>query len=225
MASRAGRNCLPAFGQVPQFFLIEPVELVCTHSTKDTIKVMDDIPFKEQFRQIPLPLVEEVWNHLREMLESGAIQPSQHAWCNAVVLVRKKDTGLWFCINFCCLNACMKKDSYTPLRIQEELESLVGAGHFLYLDLKSQFWQIKMEEVSKQYTTLTVGNLGFFECNHVPLWAVQCTSHVSEADAKVSQWVKSHLLPHLLRWHNCFLMNGWGTSPQIACGLQLVQGV
>ena len=44
--------------------------------------------------QIPPPLVEEVWNHIREMVESGAIQPSQSAWCNAVVLVRKKDGGL-----------------------------------------------------------------------------------------------------------------------------------
>ena len=43
------------------------------------------------------------------------------------------------------------------------LESLVGAGHFPCLDLKSGFWQIKVEEASKQYTALTVGNLVFFE--------------------------------------------------------------
>ena len=28
---------------------------------------------------------------------------------------------------------------------------------------------IKMDESSKQYTTFTVGNLGFFECDHTPL--------------------------------------------------------
>ena len=58
-------------------FSLDPAELGCTHSTEHTIKVMDDTPFKEQFRQIPPPLVEEVQNHLREMLESGAIRPSQ----------------------------------------------------------------------------------------------------------------------------------------------------
>ena len=99
------------------------------------------------------------------MLESGAIQPSQSAWCNAIVLVRKKDRGLRFCTHFHHLNAHMKKDSYPLPRIQEALESLVGAGHFLCLDLKSGFWQIKMEEASKQYTAFTVGNLGFFKCN------------------------------------------------------------
>ena len=46
--------------------------------------------------------------------------------------------------------------------------SLVGAEHFSCLDLKSRFWQIKMEEASKQYTAFTVGNLGFFECICMP---------------------------------------------------------
>ena len=87
---------------------------------------------------------------------------------NAVVLVWKKDGSLWFCINFHCLNACTKKNSYPLPRIQEALESLVGAGHFSCLDLKSGFWQIKMDEAWKKYTTFTVGNLGFFKCDCMP---------------------------------------------------------
>ena len=55
-------------------------------------------------------MVVEVRNHLKEMLESGAIRPNQGAWCNAMVLVWKKDGSLHFCINFCHLNAHMKKD-------------------------------------------------------------------------------------------------------------------
>ena len=149
-------------------FSLDPMELGCTHSTEHMIKVTDDTPFKEQFRWILLPLVEEVQNHLQEMLESGAIRPSQSAWCNTVVLVWKKDGSLCFCIDFCHLNACMKKDSYPLPRIQEALESLVIAGHFSCLDLKSEFWQIKMEEASKQYTAFTVGNLGFFKCGCMP---------------------------------------------------------
>ena len=100
------------------------------------------------------------------MLESGAIRPSQSVWCNVVVLVRKKDGGLQFCNNFCCLNTHTKKDSYPLSRMQEALESL--AGHISCLDLKSGFWQIKMEEALKLYTTFTVGNLGFYECNCMP---------------------------------------------------------
>ena len=50
-------------------FLLDPAELGCTHSTEHTIKVTDDTPFKEHFRRIPPPMVEEVRNHLKEMLE------------------------------------------------------------------------------------------------------------------------------------------------------------
>ena len=149
-------------------FSLDPAELGCVHSMEHMIKGMDDTPFKEQFTWILLLLVKEVWNCLQEMLESSAIWPSQSAWCNAVVLVRRKDGGLWFCIDFCCLNAHMKKDSYHLPRIQEALESLVSAGHFFCLDLKSGFWKIKMEEASKHYTAFTVGNLGFFECDCMP---------------------------------------------------------
>ena len=149
-------------------FSLDPVELGCTHSTEHTIKVTDNTPFKEQFRWIPLPKVEEVRNQLREMLESGAIRSSQSAWCNAVMLVRKKDGSLHFCINFWHLNVHMKKDSYPLPRIQEALKSLVGNSHFSCLDLKSGFRQIKMDEASRQYITFTVSNLGFFGCNRMP---------------------------------------------------------
>ena len=81
-------------------FLLDLAELGCTHTTEHTIKVTDDTPFKEQFRRVPPLMVEEVRNHLREMLESSAIRPSQSAWCNAIILVRKKDGGSHFCIDF-----------------------------------------------------------------------------------------------------------------------------
>ena len=43
--------------------------------------------------------------HLKMMLDAGVIRPSNSPWCNAVVLVRKKDGSLHFCINFRRLNS------------------------------------------------------------------------------------------------------------------------
>ena len=113
-------------------------------------------------------MVDEVCAHVKEMLEVGAICPSQRPWYNAVVLVHKKDRGLCFCIVFHTLNARTKKDSYPLPQIQEAIESLVGTGYFSCLDLKAGFWQIAMDEASKQYTTFTMGNLGFFEYECMP---------------------------------------------------------
>ena len=104
------------------------------------IELLDHEPFKERFRCIAPPLVEEVRQHIQEMLDRGAIRPSQSPWCNAVVLVRKKDGFLRFCINFRHLNAKTKKDSYPLPWMQETMESMVGARYFSCMDLKSGFW-------------------------------------------------------------------------------------
>ena len=96
------------------------------------------------------------------------ICPSQSPWCNAVVLVWKKDSTLHFCVDFRCLNAGTKKDSYPLLWIQEALESMVGLAHFSSVDFKLGFWQIKMAPGSQQYTAFTVGNLGFYEFTRMP---------------------------------------------------------
>ena len=125
------------------------------------------LPLRNDLDRFPHHWLRRFRTTCRKCWESGAIRPSQSAWCNAVVLVQKKDDSLQFCIDFCHLNAHMKKDPHPLPRIQEALESLVGAGHFSCFDLKSGFWQIKIEETLKQYTTFTIGNLGFFECNHI----------------------------------------------------------
>ena len=121
-------------------FLLHKNELGCTNTVKHKIKIDDSEPFKEHFRHIPPPLLDEVRQHIDEMLEAGAIRPSNSPWCNAVVLVHKKDGGLCFCIDFRKLNAKTKKDSYPLPHIQETLDSLVRARVFSMLDLKSGFW-------------------------------------------------------------------------------------
>ena len=99
-------------------------KLGCTSAVKHEIHITDSEPFKEQFRCIPPPLLEEVCTSLYDMLDAGAICPSQSPWCNAVVLVRKKDGMYHFCVDFCRLNACTKKDSYPLSWIQEAWQVL-----------------------------------------------------------------------------------------------------
>ena len=93
-------------------FSLEPGELGCTDLSKHEIRVVDDELFKERIQRILPLMVDEVHAHMKEMIEEDAIWPSQSPWCNAVVLVCKKDGGLCFWINFCKLNARTKKDSY-----------------------------------------------------------------------------------------------------------------
>ena len=68
-------------------FSLESGEMGCTDTTEHVIELTNDEPFKERFRCIAPPLVEEVRKHIQEMLDGGATHPSQSPWCNAVVLV------------------------------------------------------------------------------------------------------------------------------------------
>ena len=109
-------------------FSLEPNEMGCTDTTEHIIEVTNNEPFRERSQQIVLPMVDEVRQHIQEMLDGGAIHPSQSPWCNAVVLVRKKDGSLWFCIDFHKLNECTKKDAYPLPCMQETMESMMGSG-------------------------------------------------------------------------------------------------
>ena len=134
-------------------FALESNELGCTSAIKHEICIENSEPFKEQFEHIPPPLLEEVRAPLQDMLEAGVIRPSQSPWCNVVVLVRKKDGTLCFCVDFRHLNVQTKKDLYPLPHIQEALESMAGSAHFS-MDFKSGFWQIKMAPELQQYTPL-----------------------------------------------------------------------
>ena len=149
-------------------FVLESNKFGCTSAIEHEIHIENDEPFKEWFRRIPPPLLEEVCPSLRDMLEAGAIHLSQSPWCNAVILVWKKDGTLHFCVDFRCLNAHTKKDLYPLSLIQEALESMAGSAHFSSMDFKSDFWQIKMAPGLQQYTAFMVGNLGFYEFTHMP---------------------------------------------------------
>ena len=72
-------------------FSLDKNKIGCTDTAEHIIELLDEESFKEKFRQIAPPLLDEVWEHLQEMLDGGAICPSQSPWCNAVVLVWKKD--------------------------------------------------------------------------------------------------------------------------------------
>ena len=135
---------------------------------KHEIKLNDYTLFKERYRRKPPHQYDEVKKHLKEMLEIGAIRKSNSLWASAVVLVQKKDGSLRFCINLRKLNSRTIKDAYSLPKIDETLDCLGGSIIFTSLDLKSGYWQIEMDEMSKQLTAFMVGPLGFYECERMP---------------------------------------------------------
>ena len=91
------------------------------------------------------------------MYEQGIIEPAASPWCS-VVLAKKKDGGMRFCIDYGKLNDVTRKDSYPLPRIDDSVEALSGARWFSTLDLKSGYWQVEMEENDKEKTAFSIGS-------------------------------------------------------------------
>ena len=106
--------------------------------------------------------------HIQEMLDIGAILKLHSPWASTVVLVQKKDGSLRFCFDLRKLNNWTIKDAHFLSHIYKTLDSLQGSQWFSSLNLKSRYWQVKMDKESKPLTAFTVGPLGFYECERIP---------------------------------------------------------
>ena len=76
-------------------------------------------PVKQRMRRTPACFADEEEAHLQKMLDSGVIQPSISEWASAPVLIRKRDGGLRWCIEYRALNSVTVKDVF-PLPLIEE---------------------------------------------------------------------------------------------------------
>ena len=149
-------------------FAMNSLDLGRMDLVKHHIQLDNYTPIKDRYHRIPPHQYEEVQKHLKEMLDIRAIRRSNSPWASPVVLVRKKDGSLRFCIDLRKLNAWTVKDAYSLPRIEDALDSLNGVCIFTSLDLKSGYWQVELDEESIPLTAFTVGPLGFYECVKMP---------------------------------------------------------
>ena len=135
---------------------------------KHEINLSDETPFKEPHRRIPPALFQEVREHLKEMLAADAIRPSQSPFSSNVVVVRKKDGTIRFCVDYRKLNNRTIKDAQAIPRIEDTLHLLAGSKYFTKLDLRSGYWQVELRDTDKAKTAFQVGTMGFYEFNRMP---------------------------------------------------------
>ena len=120
-------------------------DIGCFTGVTHRIDMEDAKPIKQRLRRVPIGFQEEEQKHLKQMLDSGIIRPSNSDWAAAPVLVRKKDGGVHWWVDYHALNNRTVKDAYPLPLIEECLDVLGGNTFYLSLDMVFSYWQIPIE--------------------------------------------------------------------------------
>ena len=148
-------------------FAKSPTDLGRCSVLKHRIDTAGAMPIRQPMRRTPQGFEHEEEKHLKEQLEAGVIRPSNSPWSSPIVLVRKKDGGVRWCIDYRRLNDVTVKDAYPLPRIDSCLDQLSSAKIFSTLDLQAGYWQLELDESSKARTAF-ISKYGLYEYNTLP---------------------------------------------------------
>ncbi|XP_033726169.1 uncharacterized protein LOC117315872 [Pecten maximus] len=110
-----GKEVIARFEDV---FSTGDLDLGHTTAFNHRVELDDERPFKQRHRRIPPGMVQEVREHLQQLLTCGVIRKSHSPWASGVVLVRKRDGKLRMCIDYRQLNNRTIKDAYALPRLR-----------------------------------------------------------------------------------------------------------
>ena len=128
-------------------------DLGCTSIVQHHIDTQDNRPFRQPLRPQPraqLPVIDRL---LDEMQSQGVVEPCNSDWASNVVLVKKKDGSVRFCVDYRKLNLLTRKDAYPLARVDRCLDTLSGSLWFSTFDLRSGFHQVTMHPDDVNKTT------------------------------------------------------------------------
>ena len=114
-----------------------------------TIDTGDHKPIQQPLQRQPFQHQEFIDEETNRMLEFGIIEPAASPWACNVVLVKKKDGSLRFCVDYQKLNSIKHKDSYPLPLIDNCLNALTGLSWYSTLDLCSGYYNIPIAEADR----------------------------------------------------------------------------
>lgn len=124
-------------------------------------------PVRQPLRRQPLTVLPMIDQQLTEMLEQGIVEPSMSEWASNVVMVKKKDGSMRFCIDYRQLNLKTRKDAHPLPLIRESLDTLGGASWYSTFDLRAGYHQLALHPRDKHKTAF-VTRKGSFQFTVLP---------------------------------------------------------
>lgn len=111
---------------------------------------------------------EIIQEQIEEMLEHKIITPCHSPWAFPVVLVKKKDGTTRFCVDYRKLNEKTRKVNYPLPNIDDIMTYMGGSSIYSSLDLYSGYWQIDLENESKDMTAFMAQGQGAYRFEVLP---------------------------------------------------------
>lgn len=152
---------------IPEVFVTGDLDHGHTTAVKHKISLSDPTPFKQRARPIHPSDYEVVRLHLKELLDAGIIRESESPFASPIVAVKKKNGAIRLCVDYRKLNNQTIKDAYALTNIEETFAALTGSKWFSVMDLKSDYYQVEVDEEDKHKTAF-VTSMGFWEFNRMP---------------------------------------------------------
>ena len=137
----------------------------------------------------------EIQRQVQSLLDAGQIESSTSPWSSPVLLVPKKDGGWRMCVDYRKVNAVTKKTSYPIPRTEDTFDYLLQAQWFSKMDAASGFWQVPMEQASKEKTAMITPD-GLYHWKVMPFG-------LCNAPATFQRLMDAVL--HGLKWKECLV--------------------
>ena len=166
-----------------------------TNLVRHTIDTGTNRPFKQPLRRHPMAFLPIIDKHVDKMLANDICEPSYAPWASNVVLARKSDGSLRFCIDYRYLNNLTVKDSYPLPRIDTCFDALGDTKFCSTLDLRQGYWQVENDPETADKTTF-ITRKGDFKFKVLPFG-------LSNAPAVFQRLM--NLVMRGLRWKACLV--------------------
>ena len=104
---------------------------------------------------------------INNMLAENVVQESVSPFASPIVLTKKKDGSLRFCVDYHRLNAVTRKDVFPLPHIDDLLDKMREKSVFSTWDATTGYWQIQVEEKSLEKTAFITSE-GLYEFHVMP---------------------------------------------------------
>ncbi|CAF4267456.1 unnamed protein product [Rotaria sp. Silwood2] len=138
--------------------LFDPTPSTINIPPQSAIKTGDHPPIYS--KQYPASYKDQdiKFQETQKLLERGQIEESTSPWSSPIVLVKKKDKTMRFCIDYRRLNAITMKDAFPLPRIDEIFDQLSDAMYYTKFDFRSGYFQVPLCKEDRPKTAFSTGD-------------------------------------------------------------------